>query len=66
MTSEQFIAWRKRLSLSQKEAANVLGTNARTVAYYEAGKRDGEPFAIPKYIALACAAVALGLKDYDG
>ena len=68
MTPAQFKAWRKRLRLSQTAAAKALGLGLSTVALYEQGKRweDGRPVVIPKHVRLAMAAIALGLKDYDG
>jgi transcriptional regulator with XRE-family HTH domain len=51
--------WRKRLSLTQGEAASALGLSHRAFQNYEMGLRR-----IPKPVALACAAVALGLKEY--
>jgi transcriptional regulator with XRE-family HTH domain len=51
--------WRKRLSLSQRGAADALGLSFRAYQNYESGFRP-----IPKPVALACAAVALGLKEY--
>ncbi|MBX3537324.1 MAG: helix-turn-helix domain-containing protein [Chelatococcus sp.] len=68
MTPEQFKAWRKHLKLSQPEAAAVLGISPGSVFNYEKGARseDGRPVLIPKTVELACAAVALGIRDYDG
>jgi transcriptional regulator with XRE-family HTH domain len=51
--------WRKRLSLTQGEAASALGLSPRAYQNYEMGERP-----VPKPVALACAAVALGLKEY--
>jgi transcriptional regulator with XRE-family HTH domain len=51
--------WRKRLGLSQRGAADALGLSFRAYQNYESGFRP-----IPKPVALACAAVALGLKEY--
>jgi transcriptional regulator with XRE-family HTH domain len=51
--------WRKRLGLSQLGAANALGISLRAFQNYESGERY-----IPKPVALACAAIALGLKEY--
>lgn len=69
MTPEQFKAWRKHMDLTQAEAAEALGVALGTVKLYERGMRaDGGTRAvvIPKNIALACAAIALGIKDYAG
>ena len=68
MTPEQFKAWRKRLRLSQQAAGVALGLGTSTVALYEQGKRweDSRPVTIPKHVRLAMAALALGMKDYDG
>jgi len=59
VTPLTFKDWRKRLGLSQRGAADALGLSLRAVQNYESGLRE-----IPKPVALACAAVALGLKDY--
>lgn len=68
MTPEQFKAWRKHMGYSQGEAAKTLGISKGSVELYEAGKRrdDGRPVVIPKTVELACAAIALGIKDYAG
>ena len=66
MKSADFKRWRKTLKLSQKEAAEALGLKRRVVQYYEKGERDGEKVQIPKYIRLACSAVAAGVADYEG
>ena len=66
MKPGDFKRWRKALKLSQKEAAEVLGLKRRVVQYYEKGERDGESVTIPKYIRLACCAVASGVQDYTG
>jgi transcriptional regulator with XRE-family HTH domain len=51
--------WRKRLGLSQTGAADALGLSLRGYQNLEAGTRT-----IRKHVALACAAVALGLSEY--
>ena len=56
MTPASFLAWRKRLGLTAKAAAGALGCSRNTVAAYERGD-----VRIPRYIALACAAVAFNL-----
>jgi transcriptional regulator with XRE-family HTH domain len=66
MKPNDFKRWRKSLKLSQKEAAEALGLKRRVVQYYEKGERDGEAVKIPKYIRLACCAIALGEDDYVG
>lgn len=60
MNSSTFRDWRRHLGLSQTAAADALGVSPRMVVYYEAG-RD-----IPKPVELACAALALGIRSYDG
>ncbi|MEM7255682.1 MAG: helix-turn-helix transcriptional regulator [Pseudomonadota bacterium] len=66
MTSRGFKRWRKKLGLSQKEAADALGLKRRIVQYYEQGERDGEKVEIPKTVRLACYAIAQGTTDYHG
>jgi transcriptional regulator with XRE-family HTH domain len=66
MRSQDFKRWRKSLDLSQKEAAEALGLKRRVVQYYEKGERNGEEVKIPKYVRLACFALARGVEDYGG
>lgn len=66
MKPSDFKRWRKSLKLSQKEAAEALGLKRRVVQYYEKGERDGETVTVPKYIRLACGALAAGVQDYVG
>jgi len=66
MRPADFKRWRKSQKLSQKEAAEALGLKRRVVQYYEKGERDGETVKIPKYIRLACYALATGIEDYQG
>jgi transcriptional regulator with XRE-family HTH domain len=56
MTSDDLKEWRERLKLSLDKAAKELGCSKSTLIAYERGRR------IPHYIALACAAYALGVK----
>lgn len=57
MTAAALIAWRERLHLTQAAAAEILGCGRRSIQIWESGAGR-----IPKYIALACAAVALGIS----
>lgn len=68
MTSAQFKAWRKHMGLTIIGAARTLGVSRGSVELYERGARreDNRPVAIPKPIELACAAIALGIRHYDG
>jgi len=56
MTPAEFRAWRNRLGWGKAEAADHLGMGRNTAARYEAGEN-----AIPRYVALACAALAHGI-----
>lgn len=66
MSPVDFKFWRKRLGLSQKEAADALGLKRRVVQYYEKGNRDGKKVKIPKAVRLACYAIDQGVWDYGG
>lgn len=66
MGPRQFRHWRKSLGLKQKDAADLLGLKKRIIQYYEKGERDGKEIRIPKYVRLACYAVAKGVHDFDG
>lgn len=52
-------AWRDRMGYSQREAADILGCSLGSWAEWEQGSRK-----IPRYIGLACAALALGMTPY--
>ncbi|MDR3449534.1 MAG: hypothetical protein P4M15_07295 [Alphaproteobacteria bacterium] len=60
MTADRFACWLDRLHLSNTEAAKVLGCGINTIARY---KKPGAK--IPRYIALACAALAHGVPPID-
>jgi transcriptional regulator with XRE-family HTH domain len=68
MTNLQFKAWRKHMGLTIVEAAEALGVSEGSVELYERGARreDGRPVIVPKPVELACAALALGVKAYEG
>lgn len=56
MTPASFLAWRQRLGLNKRRAAEALGISRVTLDAYENGLHS-----IPLYIALACAAIAMGV-----
>lgn len=58
-TGADFLAWRKARGLTQPEAADLLGWSRASVLRYEA---DPESL-VPRYIALACAAIDAGLAS---
>ena len=64
MTPHEFRAWRKAMSLKQKEAAARLGLKKRVIQYYERGHRDGKKVAVPRAVELACYALAVGVEEY--
>lgn len=66
MKPNEFKAWRKKLKLKQKDAAELLGLKKRMIQYYERGDREGRPVKIPLYVSLACYAVCEGVVDFDG
>lgn len=51
--------WRERMGYSQTEAAEVLGCSRNAWAGWEQGEHR-----VPRYIGLACAALALGMTPY--
>ncbi len=66
MNGRKFKKWRKARSLSQKDAADLLGLKPRMIQYYEKGEREGKSVKIPKSVRLACYALDSGIVDYDG
>jgi transcriptional regulator with XRE-family HTH domain len=56
---EALLAWRDRMGYSQKQAADALGCSRCSLSYWENGKHK-----VPRYIGLACAALALGMTGY--
>ena len=66
MNPTQFKKWRKSLGFKQKDVADLLGLKKRMIQYYEKGDRDGRQVEIPKSIRLACYAISIGARDFDG
>ena len=62
MTPASLIAWRTRLGYSKAKAARELGLSRNAYWGYEAGRWNGKARTIPKYVALACAALLAGLE----
>jgi plasmid maintenance system antidote protein VapI len=58
MTASDFTAWMQRNGLTVRGAAAVLGCATLTVDRYKNGRA-----VIPRYMALACAAVEAGLLN---
>lgn len=56
MTPASLTAWRQRLGLSKVAAAEALGCSRDALLKWEQGK-----YPVPRYIALAAAAIAHGL-----
>ena len=59
MTPGSFTAWRSRLGFSKSEAARRLGLSRNSIIAYENGTAE-----IPLHVALACAAIALGVQPH--
>jgi transcriptional regulator with XRE-family HTH domain len=68
MAPEGFKAWRSHMGLSQQDVADALGISKGSIQLYERGARreDERTVIIPRTVELACAALALGIKQYDG
>lgn len=60
MTSQSLAAWRKAREMSQTALADALGCSRRALVNWETGV-----YAIPRYIALACAAIAKKLQPVE-
>ena len=59
MVSAEYDGLRETLGMTRKEFASALGLDLRTARRYERGE-----VAIPRYVALACAAVWHRLGPY--
>lgn len=65
MTPENFKTWRRKMSFSQRAAANALGVALSTLQAWERGAAfaTGKPVEIDRRTALACAALAAGIEE---
>ena len=63
MTPAEFRAWQARMGLTVRAAAELLDVAPSTVQAYRTGisRSTGQPVAVPRVVALACAALAAGL-----
>lgn len=66
MDSDSFRQWRRSLGWKQKDVADRLGLKKRVIQYYEKGDRDGKRVEIPRSVELACLALSMGVRHYDG
>lgn len=55
-TAAKLIEWRTNMGYSQRDACDALGCSRGALGGWE----NGNP--IPRYIGLACAALALGME----
>lgn len=58
-TGENLRLWRTRMSFSQRDACSQLGCSRGAYARWEKPRAK-----VPRYIGLACAALALGMTAY--
>jgi transcriptional regulator with XRE-family HTH domain len=61
MKSEELINFRLMVGLSQPKMATALGYSLRSYQNFESGATE-----IRNGVGLACAAYALGIREYDG
>ena len=59
MTAAEFRQWREHMGLNRTEAAEALGLSRNMPRRYENAEAD-----VPRYIALACAALAFDLQPW--
>jgi transcriptional regulator with XRE-family HTH domain len=61
MNGKQLEKWRVKLDLSVDELAAILSLSPRTIMNYE-----GQAEEIPRSVELACLAIKIGVRRYDG
>jgi transcriptional regulator with XRE-family HTH domain len=54
-TGKELVAWRERMGFSQRDACDALGCSRNALSGWEKTRP-------PRYIGLACQALALGVK----
>lgn len=66
MTPADLVAWQTQMGLTPPKAADALGVSYATYRDWLAGKsrNTGKPVEISRTTALACAALAAGLKQW--
>ena len=66
MTPAEFRAWQAHMGLTVRAAAESLDVAPSTVQAYRTGvsRSTGQPVAVPRVVALACAALAAGLGPW--
>jgi transcriptional regulator with XRE-family HTH domain len=60
LTGEMLLAWRERMGFTQTDACVALGCSRNAWASWESGAQMP-----PRYIGLACDALALGVQPYE-
>lgn len=58
VTGEMLTIWRERMGFSQRDACDALGCARGAWQNWEAGRRP-----VPRYIALACTALSVGMTS---
>ena len=59
-TADSLKAWRERMGYSQRDACEQLGCSRTAYGRWESGIQP-----VPRYIGLACAALAMGMDSND-
>lgn len=54
---DELAAWRKRMGYNTRQAPEELGCSRAAYLGWEAGRKP-----VPRYIGLACTALAIGVK----
>ena len=66
LTAEQFIAWRRKMGMSQDAVAQRLGLSTSSISAYENGVRKEGAVKIPKLVTLGMSAILANLQPYNG